>query len=259
MAAMPFRRSAAGTWSGVLVFFACGIISAQSALQEPVRITYECTDGDADAFGFNCTTDDPCPVFLELASVEATAGRLIAAGNLHTKNVTLYGLVLASDDDGTTWTEPQARIRSAALEQVQFLNAQNGWITGVSVDPLARNPFLLVTGDAGRTWQQKPILEDTKYATITQLRFDTATHGELVLDVAQPKAVRQELYETMTGGDTWELKQVNNKPIPLKDSRAPSTLRVRADAATGTFLIERGSGRTWKSVASFAVHVTDCQ
>jgi photosystem II stability/assembly factor-like uncharacterized protein len=259
MSPMPFLRSAAGTWSGFLVLAACGILSAQTAVVEPIRVAYECTEDDADAFGLNCTMDDPCPVFLELASVESTAGRLIATGNLHTKNVTLYGLVLASEDDGATWTERQPRIRNAALEQIQFLNAQNGWITGVAVDPLARNPFLLVTSDAGRSWQQKPVVEDTKYATITQLRFDSASHGELVLDVAQPKAVRQELYETMTGGDNWELKQVDNKPISLKNTRAASPLRVRADAPTGSFVIERGSGKTWKSVASFLVHVADCQ
>jgi photosystem II stability/assembly factor-like uncharacterized protein len=177
------------------------------------------------------------------------------------KTITLYGVLLASDDDGVTWTEPQARIRSAALEQIEFLNPQNGWITGVAVDPLARNPFVLVTGDGGRTWQQKPVLEDTKYATIGQLHFDSVSHGELVLDVPQPKGIRQELYETQTGGESWELKQVNNAPIQLKNVRsvAQSGLRLRADAATGAYIMERGSGTAWKRVASFAVHIADCQ
>jgi len=226
-----------------------------------MRVAYECTEADADAFGLTCTTEDPCPVFLELTAAGSAGGRILATGNLHMKTITLYGVLLASDDDGVTWTEPQARIRSAALEQIEFLNPQNGWITGVAVDPLARNPFVLVTGDGGRTWQQKPVLEDTKYATIGQLHFDSVSHGELVLDVPQPKGIRQELYETQTGGESWELKQVNNAPIQLKNVRsvAQSGLRLRADAATGAYIMERGSGTAWKRVASFAVHIADCQ
>ena len=259
MAPMPlFQKTNGGRC--VLAFVLVAVIAGRCSAQEPIRIGYECTEADADAFGLTCSMDDPCPVFLELAAVGTTAGRLIATGNLHTKTITLYGIVLASDDDGVTWTEPQARIRSAALEQIEFLNAQNGWITGVAVDPLARNPFVLVTSDAGRTWQQKPILEDTKYATVGQLHFDSPSHGELVLDVPQPKGIRQELYETQTGGESWELKQVANTRIQLKSRSAEqNALRIRTDAPTGTYVVERGSGAAWKRVASFVVHIADCQ
>jgi len=240
--------------------FALALAATLSA-QQPVRMAYECTEEEAEAFGLACTTDDPCPVFLELASADAAAGRLIAAGNLHTKNVTLYGIVLASDDNGVTWTEPFPRLRSAALEQIEFLDLQNGWISGESIDPLARDPFLLITSDGGRSWRRKPILDDTKYATIAQFHFDSPTHGELVLDASQPKKTRQELYESMTGGESWELKQVSSTPIRLQSARAPGQgpLRVRTDAATGAFVVERGGGRTWDRVTSFAVHIADCQ
>ena len=231
------------------------------AAQEPVRVAYECTEADADVFGLTCTMEDPCPVFLELASAESAGGRLMAAGNLHTKNVTLYGIVLVSEDNGATWTEAHERIRAAALEQIEFLDLQTGWITGESIDPLARNPFLLLTTDGGKTWSQKLVVDDTKYATISQFHFDTPAHGELVLDASQGKTIRQELYETNTGGDTWELKQVNNAPIRLKNVRSQNqaSMRVRTDAASGAFVVERGGGRTWDRVASFVIHVADCQ
>jgi hypothetical protein len=240
------------------------VLTRTLAAQEPVRVAYECTEEDADALGLTCTMDDPCPVFLELASAEAAGGRLLVAGNLHTKNVTLYGVVLASDDNGATWTEAHERVRAAALEQIEFFDLQTGWINGESIDPLARNPFFLLTTDGGKTWTQKLVVEDTKYGTIAQFHFDSPAHGELVLDASQGKNVRQELYESMTGGDGWELKQVEKTPIHLKGARAPNQgpLRVRTDApsgAYGTYIIERGSGRTWNRVASFTIQVANCQ
>jgi photosystem II stability/assembly factor-like uncharacterized protein len=254
-------KTRAQFWRCVLAFTIAAAAAGRCSAQDPIRVAYECTEADADAFGLTCTMDDPCPVFLELAGAGMAGNRIVATGNLHMKTITLYGVVLASDDDGVTWTEPQPRIRSAALEQVQFINAQNGWIAGVAVDPLARNPFLLATADGGRTWQQKPVLEDTKYATIGQLHFDSASHGELVLDVPQPKGIRQELYESQTGGESWELKQVNNAPIQLKSAHgaAQNPLRIRTDATSGTYVLERGSGAAWRRVASFAVRVADCQ
>jgi len=237
------------------------MLACAAAAQQPVHIAFECTESDTEAFGLTCTMEDPCPVFLELSSADAAAGRLIAAGNLHTKDVTLYGIVLASDDNGATWSEPIPRLRGASLEQIEFLDLQNGWISGESIDPLARDPFLLVTSDAGQNWRRRPILEDTKYATISQFHFDTPAHGELVLDASQPKKVRQELYESMTGGESWEVKQVSNTPVRLKNARAPGEgpLRVRTEAASGSYIVERGGGRTWQPVASFPVHVADCQ
>ena len=270
MTLMPVFPSACA--KACFSLLACTLaLAGQLGAQAPIRIAYECTEADADALGLTCTMEDPCPVFLELASADAAGGRLIAAGNLHTKNVTLYGIVLASEDNGVTWSEPHERIRAAALEQIEFLDLQNGWINGESIDPLDRDPFLLITNDGGRTWRRKPVVDDTKYATIAQFHFDTPSHGELVLDASQRSSVRQELYETMTGGESWELKQVNNAPIRLKNARNANqggpnqggsnqaTTRVRTDAASGAFVIERGGGRTWNRVASFAIHVTDCQ
>jgi hypothetical protein len=33
---------------------------------------------------------------------------------------------------------------------------------------------------------------------------------------------------------------------------------VRADAAGGAYLLERGGGKSWEKVASFPIHVADC-
>jgi len=211
-------------------------------------------------FGLNCSEEEPCPVLLELTSAEAAANRIFVAGNLHTRDVTLFSLLLASDDGGLTWMEPAARLRNAALEQIEFWDPQTGWISGESIDPLTRNPFFLLTEDGGRSWRQKLLLEDEKFGSIEQFHFESKTNGELIVDAGQGKTVRQERYGTMTGGESWELKEVSTKPIKLKGARSPNQAgwRVRADAPHGTYVLERGGGRNWEMVASFPIHITDC-
>ncbi len=213
-----------------------GLVGVGPVGVTPASVTYECPPADVEQFGLNCSEDQPCPVFLELAAVEAVGSRVFITGNLHTRDTTLFSLLLASEDGGITWTEPTARLRNAALEQIEFFDPQTGWISGESIDPLARNPFLTITTDGGKTWRQKPLLDDTKYGTIAQFHFDSKSNGELVLDASQGRTTRQELYETMTGGESWEVKQMSNKPLKLKNSRSTDQAgwRVRADAANGT-------------------------
>lgn len=237
-----------------------GLVGVGPVGVTPASVTYECPPADVEQFGLNCSEDQPCPVFLELAAVEAVGSRVFITGNLHTRDTTLFSLLLASEDGGITWTEPTARLRNAALEQIEFFDPQTGWISGESIDPLSRNPFLTITTDGGKTWRQKPLLDDTKYGTIAQFHFDSKSNGELVLDASQGRTTRQELYETMTGGESWEVKQMSNKPLKLKNSRSADQAgwRVRADAANGTYRLERGGGRNLETVATFPIHVTDC-
>src|SRR5580692_2363441 len=92
-------------------------LGAQSLGQQTVPLEYACPPEELEAFGLACSAEDPCPVFLELSSVEAVGAKLFVAGNLHTPSTTLYSVLLASEDGGKTWTEPVARMRAAALEQ----------------------------------------------------------------------------------------------------------------------------------------------
>lgn len=234
------------------------LLSLMIGLRAESPVTYDCPPKDIELFGLNCSEEEPCPVMLELTSAEAAGNRVLLTGNLHTRNTTLFSLLLASDDGGLTWMEPSQRIRNAALEQIEFWDPQTGWISGESIDPLARNPFLMLTVDGGHTWRQKLLLEDEKFGTIAQFHFDSKSNGELVLDAGQGKTVRQERYVSMTGGESWELKEVSNKPLRLKSVRPPGGWRVRADAAHGAYLVERGAGRNWEMVASFPIHVVDC-
>ncbi len=237
------------------------VFAVALAAQAPVRLAFECAAEEIEAFGLTCGSEEPCAVYLELASADASGNRILLAGNLHTANRTLFSVLLASDDSGLTWTEPHARIRSSALEQISFLDLQTGWISGEVVDPLARDAFFLLTTDGGKTWRRRPVLDDTKAGTISQFHFTSRNTGQLVLDTSQGRTKRSELYETNTGGESWEIKQTSNTLLRLTARPAMQLLgwRVRTDAASGTHGLERGGGRDWERVASFAVHVTDCR
>ncbi len=160
-----------------------------------MRVPYECTAADTQAAGLGCSEEDPCPVYLELSNVEAVGNRLFVTGNLHTPMATLYSVLLASEDGGTSWTEPHPRLRSSGLDQIQFVDSQNGWISGANLQGAPRDPFFLITTDGGKTWRQRPIFEETRVAAIERFWFDSPANGTLLID-AQLDNGKRELYET---------------------------------------------------------------
>ena len=236
------------------------ICTVAATAQSAVRVEYACPPEDVESFGLGCSGEDPCAVFLDLSSVEAVGARLFLSGNLHTASTTLYSILLASEDGGKTWTEPYKRQRATVLEQIQFVDIANGWIGGQSIEPLPKDPFLLLTTDGGKTWHQSPLFEESRFGSIAQFWFDSPKSGELVFDRSQGGTTRHELYESMTGGDSWSVKEVNTAPIRLKKvpSKEAATWRVQADAATKTHRIQRRSGEGWETVASFLIHPADC-
>lgn len=242
-----------------LLFLALPILLAT---EDPVRVDYACSAGDADKFGLTCSDDEPCDVFLELASAEGVGSAVFAAGNLHTVTTTLYGVLLVSGDGGKTWSELSPRIEGAALDQVQFADPQHGWVSGVTEEPLARDPFFLATTDGGKTWRMRPLFNETHYGSIQQFWFDSARTGQLILERSQGSASVYEIYETANGGDTWTVKEAGNKNPRLEKAPAQDSAawRVRADAASKTNRIERRAARgAWEAVASFAVRAGVCK
>lgn len=229
--------------------------------QEPVRVGYACPPEDLDSFGLACSDEDPCAVYLDLSSVEVLGAGTFITGNLHTESTTLYSVLLMSEDAGKTWTEPYQRVRSAALEQIQFVDSQHGWVGGEILEPLPRDPFLLLTSDGGTTWRESPLFEESRFGSIARFWFDSPTTGELIFDRSQGKTARYELYETMTGGENWMIEELSDAPLQLKKAppKTDAAWRVRADAATKTYRVERAAAGSWEAVASFIIHVVDCK
>jgi len=229
---------------------------------KPIKLDFKCGEEDITAFGLTCSPDDPCEVYLELAALEPVGSKMFATGNLHTSSVTLWSVLLVSEDGGKTWTEGLERARSTGFEHVQFLDFESGWISGQTLLSLPKDPFLLLTSDGGKTWRKKTIRSDTHVGAVQQFSFESAKDGQLLVDRTQTGDAggRYEFYETTSGGDSWSLRQVSPKPVPLRRPRvANADWRIRADARTKSFVIERRSGDRWQGLSSFLVKVGECQ
>jgi len=225
-----------------------------------MHIAFECTEADTQASGLSCSEEEPCPVYLELANIEAVGNKLFLPGNLHTPTTTISSILLATEDAGKTWIEPHPRMRSAGLDQIQFIDFQNGWISGANLQNAPRDPFLLLTTDGGKTWRQRPIYEDSRLGIIERFWFDSPQQGTMLVD-ARLEANVHELYETRTGGESWSLRQASADPLRFPRTResAPSGWRIRADAPTNSYAVEKSEGQRWQKVASFLVRVGSCK
>jgi len=241
---------------------AAAVLDAQAPLQnngKPLRIAYECTAAETQAAGLSCTEDQPCQVYLELASIEGVGNKMFIPGNLHTSNATLASILLASEDAGGTWTEPHPRMRFSGLDQIQFVDFQNGWISGANLQGAPRDPFLLVTTDGGKTWRERPMFEESRVAAVEKFWFDTPEHGLLLIDARLDNGKR-ELYETRTGGESWAMQQASASPIPFPHGGTSEPgWRLQPSAATHTFDVEKSEGSRWQKVASFLVNVATCK
>jgi hypothetical protein len=227
----------------------------------PLKLPFQCTNEDMDWAGMSCSEDEPCPVYLELAAVESVGNRIFVAGNIHSSAVTLYSVLLASDDAGRTWVEPYDRVRGVGLDRIQFIDFENGWISGQVLVPVPQDPFLLITSDSGKTWRRRPVFGENRAGTISQFWFSSRTSGALLIDRAQSgDDSRYELYESMTGGESWMLRETNDKPLRLKHLFIPNTdWRIQADAGTKSFRVERRQGEKWSALASFLVPMAACK
>lgn len=230
---------------------------------KPMRAQFQCTEEDIQSFGLGCTEEEPCPIFLELSAFEPVGNQLFAAGNIHSGSSTLYSILLTSSDSGKTWREPFARIRGASLDRILFIDFEHAWITGQIVNPLARDPFLLITSDGGKTWRRVPVFEDSRAGSIQHLWFDSRNTGSLIFDRGQSgDGPRYELYESATGGDNWMVREASDQPIRIK--RMPletenADWRLRPDAATKSNRIEKRQGGRWAPIASFSVDLVPCR
>lgn len=238
-----------------------GAMAGQNTLENtgrPMAVAMECNADALQAAGLNCSEEEPCPIYLELSGVEAAGNRIFATGNVHTANATLESILLASEDAGRTWTEPTARMRFTALDQVQFVDFETGWISGANTLSAPRDPFFLLTTDGGKTWRQRPIYDESRTGVIEKFWFESRSSGTMLVDARYEN--RHELYETMTGGESWSLRHASADPIRFPGSKgiAISAWRLRADGPTHAFAVERSQGEHWQKVASFLVEIGKC-
>lgn len=230
---------------------------------KPLKLEVTCGEDDIAAFGLTCSSDEPCNIFLELVGIDTLVGnRIFVTGNLHSDTVTMWSVLLSSEDGGKTWTEPLDRIRSTGLEQIQFIDLEYGWISGQQLLSLPKDPFVLLTTDSGKSWRRRPLSSETRVGAVETFNFESRTTGQLLVDRTQTgdSGGRHELYETNTGGDSWSLREISAKPLKLKRPRIPlAGWRLRADGRTKTFNVEKQAGQRWQVVTSFLIQTGECR
>jgi photosystem II stability/assembly factor-like uncharacterized protein len=230
----------------------------------PMTLPFRCTTEDIRWGGLSCSEEDPCPIFLELSSAESVGTRWIAVGNIHAEAVTLYSVLLASDDAGKTWTEGFERIRGAGLDRIDPLDASSVWISAQELFPIPQNPFLLASSDGGKSWERKPVLNEAaenRFGSVQQFHFTGKNDGALILDrgTGNGGSATFALYESRDGGESWQLKQESNKPLRLRQTAPPAEWRVRAESTSHAFHIEHRQGEKWIGVAAFSVNLEKCK
>jgi hypothetical protein len=229
--------------------------------QEPTKVPFSCSVEDLAAAGMSCSDQYPCPIYLELSGISGLGKTLALAGNLHGPSATLYSVLLLSDDGGATWKEPAAQIAGAALDQVQLFDAQRGWAAGETQVPLARDPFFLITSDGGISWRQRPIAEEGGVGAVQRFWFDTADHGEVIIDAGRmAQGGRYVLYESHNGGETWSVESHTAQIPRLRRAATVEDVdyRLGTDSRTHAVTIEKREGEKWNRIASFLIQVANC-
>ena len=250
---MPMVRIA------VLLFATLTLLGADTLeyTGKPIRVPAVCKQDDLQSLGLTCSEDEPCPLYLELTAVDSTGSRIFLVGNIHTPAFTISSILLGSTDGGKSWSELHERIRFSALEQIQFFDMEYGWISGALIGALPRDPFFLLTTDGGKSWTYRPLFEETHGGSIERFWFDSRTSGTLLLT---PNGGKYEMYQSMTGGESWNLTQVSATPLKMAaHSATDSGWRLRPNARNHAFDVERKESNGWQKAASFSVEIGVCK
>lgn len=242
--------------------FLIALITLVAVAQEPIRVPFACAEDELQAAGLLCTEADPCAIYLELNTIAPDGKKLFIGGDLHSTSGTVTSILLASDDGGGTWKEPADRIRGAALDQLQIYDLEHGWAAGEVQYPLPSDPFFLITSDGGQTWRKRPVADDGAPGSIQRFWFDSAKHGELIVDAGRSAAGgRYVAWESETGGESWDARAATAK-VPALKRAAPegvADFRIQADASGRIYRIEKRTGEsTWETMASFLIETAAC-
>ncbi len=238
------------------------LVGGLSSAQEAVKVPFACAPEVLEAAGLLCTEQEPCAIFLELTAVAPLGNKLFLAGNLHANSGTLESILLMSDDGGLNWKEPAKRVPSAALDQLQFYDLEHGWAAGEVQYPLPVDPFFLVTTDGGQTWRKRPVSDDGGPGSVLRFAFDSAKHGELVIDAGKSaEGGRYVRWESETGGESWMVRSATSDLPSQKRGTAAEVpdFRIRA-VGEKSYAIEKRTGESkWETMASFAIEAASCQ
>ncbi len=230
---------------------------------EPIVLPAKCTNEVMESVGLFCPADSPCPVYLQLSSVEFIGGKLYVAGNLHTEAVTIASVLLASEDGGLTWREAADRVPRATLDRVVFFDEKHGWAAGhVLEGGRPHDPFFLITTDGGQFWRRRPVFEKPRAAVIEDFWFDSDHSGILLVEARSEEGTgtEYERFETMTGAESWMVREVSSRPIRVRRRPAPrrQDWRIETDEARDAWAVRKRTDTGWVTAAEFAIGAGAC-
>lgn len=245
----------------LLTLFLPLLLAAQTQPAAPTqKVPFACAEDDLQAAGLLCSEAEPCAIYLELNSLATAGKKLFLAGDIHAEAGTISSILLASEDGGASWKEPYPRIRGAALDQLQIYDLEHGWAAGETQYPLSRDPFFLISADGGRTWRPKPVYEEGGPGSVQQFWFDSAQHGELIVDAGRKaNGGRYAVLESENGAEGWMARaSTPNLPV-LKRAPRGEESAFRLQAKDKVYEIQQRDGEKWEMVAIFPIEIASCR
>jgi hypothetical protein len=229
----------------------------------PLVVPLDCAYDHFSRAGIVCSDVTPCDLFIELTAVENAGDNVFLIGNIHTPAATISTILLASADGGRNWREPIPRYSGAGFDLIQFVAPAHGWIGGQEGDyDRSTKPLLLASTNGGSRWERYPISEDEDaLGAVLEFFFDTQDHGLLIVDLLVSEGDPYELYETLNGGRSWNIRQIaSQKPRLTNRSVAdnPVQWRISENAADGVYEVNRKEQGEWLLKSKFAVGVGSC-
>ncbi|MBI1924686.1 hypothetical protein HYR99_10580 [Candidatus Poribacteria bacterium] len=128
--------------------------------------------------------------------------------------------VLHTTDGGQIWLQQALPTLpfGSNLNQVQFLDTNNGWIVGSTAGGVR---IVIHTADGGKTWDLNYILPPPEvFVGSSKAYFASSKEGWIIAAGKNPTIYKQFIYHTGNSGQTWEVEyehESSTEPIFLSD------------------------------------------
>jgi photosystem II stability/assembly factor-like uncharacterized protein len=156
-----------------------------------------------------------------------------------------------TSDTGQTWKEiGPSFVPDASVEDVQFIDAQTGWMLWTTIEPGGAAFHLHHTTDGGKTWMTHSLSlfesgETGSYAERAEMGwFDTQTGWIAVKQISGSNFSIGALFRTSDGGDHW-----NRSVLPVADHiyfNDPQRGWAIGGATNDRVFSTQDAGATWK-------------
>ena len=120
---------------------------------------------------------------------------------------------------------------------------------------------MLSTRNGGERWTDRYIWEEEdRKGIVLEFDFENPRHGFLIIERTDAEGDPFELYETRTGGSSWNIRGFSSEEpeIPFDPVAGEDRWRLREDHASGTYWVEEREGDNWKPASAFAPKVGAC-